>query len=165
MIRLQLNPMSIPYKDWENYGSNYNKLYILKQSLSFAARLLRIFFPTLVKEEAYKFFYSKVGQYISVANYWNDPHHQSLYLKHNKFLPFMNNEASAPFNLSSDHKSGITKLNKLVLIGGPDDEIIEPWQSRYTALRKTIRLAKRTTFIYGKFYFSAILLSTTRMKR
>lgn len=101
----------------------------MNQIFLFAARLLRMFFPTLVKEEAYKFLYSKVGQYISVGNFWNDPHHRSLYLKYNKFLPVINNEA---FNSSSDRKSGIAKLKKLVLIGGPDDEIIEPWQSRYS---------------------------------
>lgn len=105
----------------------------MNQILSFLARLLRMFFPTLVKEEAYEFLYSKVGQYISVGNFWNDPHHHSLYLKYNKFLPVINNEA---LNSSSDRKMGITKLKKLVLIGGPDDEIIEPWQSRYSIFFK-----------------------------
>ncbi|KAM7249151.1 hypothetical protein ACFE04_021576 [Oxalis oulophora] len=117
------------------------------QAGQYGTRLLRMFFPTLVKEEAYKFLYSKVGQYISVGNFWNDPHHRSLYLKYNKFLPVINNEA---FNSSSDRKSGIAKLKKLVLIGGPDDEIIEPWQSSHFAFynenETVIPLQQRTIY-------------------
>lgn len=37
-------------------------------------------------------------------------------------------------NSSESYKSGFTKLKKLVLVGGPDDGVITPWQSRY-ALR------------------------------
>lgn len=93
--------------------------------------MLHIFFPNLAKEEAYKIFYSKYGQYLSVANFWNDPHHEDLYFKYCKFLPSINNEISQPLNMSQYFKNGITKLKKMVLIGGPDDGTIEPWQSRY----------------------------------
>lgn len=89
--------------------------------------MIRVFFPHLLKTKAYELFYSRVGQHVSVANYWNDPHHQSLYYKYSAFLPMMNNETCS---LNDDFKSGITKLERMVLIGGPDDGIIAPWQSR-----------------------------------
>ena len=90
--------------------------------------MIRIFFPHLMKKEAYELFYSRVGQHLSVANYWNDPHHQSLYYQYSSFLPTMNNEKYSPNN--ADFKYGIAKLKKLVLIGGPNDGIISPWKSR-----------------------------------
>lgn len=37
----------------------------------------------------------------------------------------MNNESNNRTTL----KTGLTKLNRMVLIGGPDDGIISPWQS------------------------------------
>lgn len=42
---------------------------------------LRLIFPQYIKETVFEVFYSRVGQRISVANYWNDPHHQELYYK------------------------------------------------------------------------------------
>lgn len=92
--------------------------------------MLRIFFPHLIKEEAYKIFYSSIGQHLSVANYWNDPLHQSLFYKYSKFLPVINNDILPQNNSNFSYKSGIIKLHKLILIGGPDDGIIEPWESR-----------------------------------
>lgn len=41
----------------------------------------------------------------------------------------MNNEISA-FN-DSDYKTGLTKLDQMVLIGGPDDGVITPWESSH----------------------------------
>ncbi|KAL1124177.1 hypothetical protein AAG570_001947 [Ranatra chinensis] len=99
------------------------------QGGQYGTKFLHIFFPTLACEEAYELFYSVVGQHTSVGNYWNDPHHQDLYLKYSVFLPYLNNEIYS--NNSSNFKSGITKLKKMVLIGGPDDEVITPWQSSH----------------------------------
>lgn len=78
-------------------------------------------------KEAYELFYSHFGQLTSVGNYWNDPHHQDLYYKYNDFLPSINNEVD---DYQSDFKNGIAKLRHLILIGGPDDGVISPWQSR-----------------------------------
>ncbi|XP_032691606.1 lysosomal thioesterase PPT2 homolog isoform X2 [Odontomachus brunneus] len=94
-----------------------------------AARFLHLFFPNLVCETAYELFYSYLGQHISVGNYWNDPHHQKLYYKYSKFLPYVNNE-NIDFN-NSDYKTGLTKLKRMVLIGGPDDGVITPWESSH----------------------------------
>lgn len=44
-------------------------------------------------------------------------------------MPYINNEIKL-FN-NSDIKSGITKLERMILIGGPDDGVITPWQSSH----------------------------------
>ncbi|XP_025163388.1 lysosomal thioesterase PPT2 homolog isoform X2 [Harpegnathos saltator] len=99
------------------------------QAGQYGTRFLHLFFPDLVCETAYELFYSHIGQHISVGNYWNDPHHQKLYYKYSKFLPYVNNEVNT-FN-NSDYKTGLTKLKQMVLIGGPDDGVITPWQSSH----------------------------------
>jgi palmitoyl-protein thioesterase len=95
-----------------------------------SAKFLHLFFPSLTCEEAYELFYSSVGQHTSVGNYWNDPHHQELYYKYSAFLPYVNNQ----LNDSAVYREALTKLNRMVLIGGPDDEVITPWQSRYPSI-------------------------------
>jgi len=85
------------------------------------------FFPYLVKKDAYIFFYTNEGQKFSVGNYWNDPHHQNLYLDSNNFLPVLNNEVKS--NNSQMYRNRFLSLKNLVLIGGPHDGVIEPWQS------------------------------------
>ncbi|XP_076679465.1 palmitoyl-protein thioesterase 2 [Andrena cerasifolii] len=99
------------------------------QAGQYGTKFLHLFFPDLVRETAYELFYSKIGQHTSVGNYWNDPHHQELYYKYSKFLPYVNNER----NLTNwaTFKEGITKLKRLVLVGGPDDGVITPWQSSH----------------------------------
>lgn len=94
-----------------------------------SAQFLHIFFPELALETAYKLFYTLGGQLISIGNYWNDPHHQGLYHQFSAFLPLLNNEVTLKLNAS--YKNGITRLRRMVLIGGPDDGVITPWQSRY----------------------------------
>lgn len=86
-------------------------------------------FPGVALKTAFELFYSRVGQHTSVGNYWNDPHHQGLYYNYSEFLPYVNNEILS--SRSADFKYGLVKLNKLVLIGGPDDNVITPWQSRF----------------------------------
>lgn len=95
--------------------------------LTFTANFLHIYYPKLALEKAYELFYSRLGQLTSVGNYWNDPHHQALHYRYNNFLPQLNNEAA---DFRPKYKRGITKLKNLVLIGGPDDGVIAPWQSR-----------------------------------
>jgi len=63
-----------------------------------------------------------------VANYWNDPHHQASYIKNSKYLPYIDNIIPAAKN--DDYKTNFLRLEKLILIGGPDDGVITPWQSR-----------------------------------
>lgn len=86
-------------------------------------------FPDLMEKTAFELFYSHVGQHTSVGNYWNDPHHQNLYYKYSNFLPYINNEL--PSTRSDMYKDGLLKLDNMILIGGPDDGVITPWQSSH----------------------------------
>ena len=43
---------------------------------------------------------------------------------------------SLPFFTLSAFRSNFLNLEQLVLLGGPDDEIIGPWQSRYMYIFK-----------------------------
>ncbi|KAK1122198.1 hypothetical protein K0M31_009424 [Melipona bicolor] len=99
------------------------------QAGQYGTQFLHLFFPDLVCETAYELFYSRIGQHTSVGNYWNDPHHQELYYKYSNFLPYVNNEKNS--TKMPTFKQGLTKLNRLVLIGGPDDGVITPWQSSH----------------------------------
>ncbi|XP_033333522.1 palmitoyl-protein thioesterase 2 [Megalopta genalis] len=99
------------------------------QAGEYGTKFLHLFFPNLFCKTAYELFYSKIGQTISIANYWNDPREQELYFKYSDFLPYVNNEKNTT-NLQMSRK-GITKLNRMVLIGGPDDGVITPWQSSH----------------------------------
>ncbi|XP_076436765.1 lysosomal thioesterase PPT2-A-like [Babylonia areolata] len=90
---------------------------------------LKPFLHDIVKEEAYLLFYTKIGQDISVGNYWNDPHHREMYLKENIYLTQLNNETYNP--KSEEFKSNFLRVTHVILVGGPQDEIIGPWQSSH----------------------------------
>lgn len=97
------------------------------QAGQYGAGFLHLVFPGLVKDSVYELFYSRVGQHTSVGNYWNDPYHQTLYETYSVFLPYINNHIKS--DKSSDFKNNLLNLKRLVLIGGPDDNVITPWQS------------------------------------
>ncbi|XP_035683878.1 lysosomal thioesterase PPT2-A-like isoform X2 [Branchiostoma floridae] len=91
---------------------------------------LKYVFPHYLKENLYKVAYTSYGQDISISNYWNDPHHQDLYKENSVFLAVLNNQ-TAKNDKSKEYKNNFLKLKKLVLIGGPDDGVITPWQSSH----------------------------------
>lgn len=93
------------------------------------AEFLHLIFPSLVAHSAYELFYTYVGQHTSVGNYWNDPHQQQLYMQYSAFLPYINNEVLT-YN-SSVFREGLLRLQRFVLVGGPDDGVITPWQSSH----------------------------------
>ncbi|GBP76673.1 Lysosomal thioesterase PPT2 homolog [Eumeta japonica] len=97
------------------------------QAGQYGAGFLHLIFPGLVTETAYELFYSRIGQHTSVGNYWNDPYQQKLYMSYSIFLPYINN--ILPSEKSKTFKANLLKLKRLVLIGGPDDQVITPWQS------------------------------------
>ncbi|XP_068239467.1 lysosomal thioesterase PPT2-A [Palaemon carinicauda] len=101
------------------------------QAGQYGDEFLRLIFPQYIKETAYELFYSKMGQSISVGNYWNDPHHQELYYKYSNYLPYLNNEVDGSYK--KDYRKNFLKLEHLILIGGPDDGVITPWQSSHFA--------------------------------
>ncbi|XP_051812418.1 lysosomal thioesterase PPT2-A-like [Acanthochromis polyacanthus] len=88
------------------------------QSLKFGAR---------VKTEVRSLCYNRLGQLISICNYWKDPHHMSKYRQYNSFLPLLDGEK--PHKHMEAWKINFLRIKKLVLIGGPDDGVITPWQS------------------------------------
>lgn len=62
--------------------------------------------------------------------YVTDPHHSKQYKKYSSYLAALNNESiSDDFAYPPSWKSNFARLNKVVLIGGPDDGVIAPWQS------------------------------------
>ncbi|XP_069032380.1 lysosomal thioesterase PPT2-A-like [Embiotoca jacksoni] len=83
-------------------------------------------FPS-AKKEVYRFCYNFLGQMISICNYWNDPHRRSSYLKGNDFLTLL--DGDKPHKEMKAWRQNFLLIKKLVLIGGPDDGVITPWQS------------------------------------
>ncbi|XP_075995773.1 lysosomal thioesterase PPT2 [Genypterus blacodes] len=88
---------------------------------------LKYLFPQFVKSNLFHFCYTGLGQRISICNYWNDPHHKDMYVNSSDYLALLNSERPNPN--STEWKKNFLKIKKLVLIGGPDDGVITPWQS------------------------------------
>uniref|UniRef100_A0A8D0L8T5 palmitoyl-CoA hydrolase n=1 Tax=Sphenodon punctatus TaxID=8508 RepID=A0A8D0L8T5_SPHPU len=101
---------------------------------------LRWLFPKHMKSNLYRLCYTQLGQDFSICNYWNDPHHRDLYLNNSNFLALLNDERINPN--ATDWKKNLLRIRKLVLIGGPDDGVITPWQSSMFAfydVNETVR--------------------------
>ncbi|CAL9706272.1 unnamed protein product [Knipowitschia caucasica] len=81
------------------------------------------------KKLVYKLCYLRLWQDISICEYWNDPHHRDLYLKKVDFLPLINGEIQHEH--LDEWKKNFLQIKKMVLIGGPDDGVITPWQSSH----------------------------------
>ncbi|XP_071096315.1 lysosomal thioesterase PPT2-A-like [Haliotis cracherodii] len=90
---------------------------------------LKYLFPNYVKSNIYRYFYTDNGQKWSVANYWYDPHHQDEYHKFSTYLAILNNDTHN--GQSQTFKENFSRLKKMVLVGGPDDGVITPWQSSH----------------------------------
>jgi len=86
-------------------------------------------FPFSLRNNLYKILYTKGGQGISLGGYWNDPHHQDEYRKCSEYLAVLNNVTDTVNPRSHEFKSNFLRLKNLVLVGGPDDGVITPWQS------------------------------------
>ncbi|XP_065090809.1 lysosomal thioesterase PPT2 homolog [Ochlerotatus camptorhynchus] len=99
------------------------------QAGQFGTDFLHLIFPALVAKTAYQLFYTYVGQHTSVGNYWNDPHHQDLFEQFSIFLPYINNDL--PSTNSTLFRDSMLQLDQLILIGGPDDGVITPWESSH----------------------------------
>ncbi|XP_008279316.1 lysosomal thioesterase PPT2-A-like [Stegastes partitus] len=94
-----------------------------------ATEYLRQVFPKYLKKTVYLACYKKSGQLISICNYWKDPHQRSLYLQYSNFLPLLDGEK--PHKDMKAWRKNFLRIQKLVLIGGPDDGVITPWQSSH----------------------------------
>ncbi|XP_075915972.1 lysosomal thioesterase PPT2-like [Petromyzon marinus] len=71
--------------------------------------------------------YWRLGQEVSVCNYWHDPTQQQRYLQKNLFLPIINNET--PHRMAHVFKRNFVQLRRLVLVGGSGDGELRPWQT------------------------------------
>ncbi|ROL47951.1 Lysosomal thioesterase PPT2 [Anabarilius grahami] len=58
---------------------------------------------------------------------FKNPHHKDMYINSSDYLALLNNERPNPN--STAWKQNFLRIKKLVLIGGPDDGVITPWQS------------------------------------
>jgi palmitoyl-protein thioesterase len=70
--------------------------------------------------------YNPLGQKISVANMWRDPHHLDSFRKHDSFLPKYTSAATARM------KANFVRVKNMVFCvgsGKPYDGGIEPWQT------------------------------------
>ncbi|XP_065814302.1 lysosomal thioesterase PPT2-A-like isoform X2 [Labrus bergylta] len=63
------------------------------------------------------------------AGQYGDPHQRSRYLQYNTFLPMINGDR--PNKDMKAWRENFLRIKKLVLIGGPDDGVITPWQSSH----------------------------------
>ncbi|XP_063234736.1 lysosomal thioesterase PPT2 homolog isoform X2 [Bacillus rossius redtenbacheri] len=123
------------------------------QAGQYGTQFLHLFFPSLACRTAYELFYSTVGQHTSVGNYWNDPHHQGLYFNYSRFLPYVNGERRS--GNGSSYKAGVARLRRMVLIGGPDDGVITPWQSShfgyFNEMEDVIDFRERSAYVDDLF--------------
>ncbi|KAK3087378.1 hypothetical protein FSP39_005196 [Pinctada imbricata] len=90
---------------------------------------LRYLFPQFLKEEIWRLFYTEHGQRWSIANYWHDPHHEELYKNYSQFIAPLDGDVKTA-NLT-EFKENFLRIKNLILIGGPDDGVITPWQSSH----------------------------------
>uniref|UniRef100_A0A3Q3FPX8 palmitoyl-CoA hydrolase n=1 Tax=Labrus bergylta TaxID=56723 RepID=A0A3Q3FPX8_9LABR len=90
---------------------------------------LKCIFPETVKKTVFHICYNRFGQKVSICNYWRDPHQRSRYLQYNTFLPMINGDR--PNKDMKAWRENFLRIKKLVLIGGPDDGVITPWQSSH----------------------------------
>uniref|UniRef100_A0A4W5KLR1 palmitoyl-CoA hydrolase n=1 Tax=Hucho hucho TaxID=62062 RepID=A0A4W5KLR1_9TELE len=92
--------------------------------------ILKLFFPHYyLKARVFHVCYSSVGQKWSICNFWNDPHQRERFLKSSNYLSLLNGER--PHREMTEWRKNFLHINKLVLIGGPDDGVITPLESSH----------------------------------
>mmetsp|Transcript_4184 Transcript_4184/g.8211 ORF Transcript_4184/g.8211 Transcript_4184/m.8211 type:complete len:349 (+) Transcript_4184:10-1056(+) len=85
--------------------------------------------PALAREMArpagWIFFYNPVAQRgLSVANYWHDPRHMSLFIKETNFLPEINGYVDS--GDIAAQKANFVRIGKAVFLSSEDDDCINP---------------------------------------
>ena len=99
------------------------------------------------------FYLPKVQNVFAPSNYFLEPRLRHLYLE-TDFFPHINNEKGSKADISR-RKKNFESLRKLVLIGGPDDETVVPWQSEIFGFRTADKenIAMEETDFYKKNLF------------
>ncbi|KAM3615141.1 uncharacterized protein V6R79_024021 [Siganus canaliculatus] len=90
---------------------------------------LKWVFPDCFKKTVFRICYNRIGQKVSICDYWKDPHHMARYLQGNSFLTLLDGDRQ--HKDMDAWKKNFLRIKKLVLIGGPDDGVITPWQSSH----------------------------------
>lgn len=93
--------------------------------------------------------YSPFAQaHIVPAQYWHDPHRESLYKRESTFLADINNELS----IKPNYKSNFEQLDNLVLVKFLDDMMVEPRESSlfgfYSDAQKSTIVPMEETTLY-----------------
>ncbi|NP_956978.2 lysosomal thioesterase PPT2a.1 precursor [Danio rerio] len=111
------------------------------------------FFPSFVKSTLYNACYTTRGQQISSCSYWKDPHQIEKYLKYSVFLAPLNGEVETVHTQA--WRKNFLRIKTMVLLGGPDDGTIKPWQSSmfgfYNRNEKVIDMEHQDYYISDSF--------------
>ncbi|KAJ7985384.1 hypothetical protein DPEC_G00351500 [Dallia pectoralis] len=115
--------------------------------------ILKRFFPHYLKAKVFHFCYSSLGQEVSICNFWNDPHQRERFVNSSKYLALLNGEK--PHSNMTEWRKNFLRINKLVLIGGPDDDVITPWESSqfgfYDSNETIVEMKKQNWFVADTF--------------
>ncbi|KAM9004168.1 lysosomal thioesterase PPT2 isoform 2-T5 [Sarcophilus harrisii] len=88
----------------------------------------------------------QMGQY-------GDPHHPDLYLNASSFLALINGERDHPN--ATVWRKNFLRVKRVVLIGGPDDGVITPWQSSffgfYDANETVLEMEEQQVYLLDSF--------------
>ncbi|KAH0572332.1 Palmitoyl-protein thioesterase [Spironucleus salmonicida] len=91
------------------------------------------YLPTFVQKLLFYFQYKGfVQSRLSPAQYWRNPYKLKAYAKKAASLPFIHNIRD--YNIQ--RKINFMYVDKIVLFGGPIDEVISPWQSAFFGVWK-----------------------------
>uniref|UniRef100_A0ABB5UPP2 palmitoyl-CoA hydrolase n=3 Tax=Sus scrofa TaxID=9823 RepID=A0ABB5UPP2_PIG len=104
-----------------------------------------------------------VDSFISLSSpqmgQYGDPHHDDLYLNASSFLALINGERDHP-NATAWRKNFL-RVGRLVLIGGPDDGVITPWQSSffgfYDANETVLEMEEQLVYLRDSFGLKTLL--------
>ncbi|XP_013770827.1 lysosomal thioesterase PPT2-like [Pundamilia nyererei] len=129
------------------------KMNLILSSYSTDTDYLQKVFHKTLKKNVHFICYNKLGQKVSICDYWNDPHQRLSYLRNNIFLPLLNGER--PHSDMKAWRENFLQIEKLVLIGGPDDGVITPWQSShfgfYDSSENVVEMQKQEFYLNDAF--------------
>lgn len=92
-------------------------------------------FKGILREKLTRYMYTMLTQItFSIANFWRDPRkeYEKEYLIESQYLPYVLNHPDFKKLTPTEKKArkmNYLKLKNVVLVGGPDDGVIEPWES------------------------------------
>lgn len=87
------------------------------------------------------------GEEVSFCAYWKDPTplFYPKYLEYSPILPYLNNELD--HENSELYKKNFLGIQKLVLVGGPSDDVVKPWQSsQYTYYDEDVNVINKKDY-------------------